>query len=70
MGIDLLTEEDSATMKCSVPCKTWETTWRSGNSMFMWTLNVLYLKLEQVNGNSVEHFPIACLGPVCMLCCF
>lgn len=47
MGIDLVTEEDSATVKCAVPCKMWETTWRSVNSMFMWTLNVLYSKLEQ-----------------------
>lgn len=35
MGVDLVTEEDSATVKCAVPCKTWETAWRSGNSMFM-----------------------------------
>lgn len=67
---DLVTEEDSGTTKCAVPCKTWETIWKSGNSMFMWTLNVLYSKLEQVNSNSMERFPVACLGPVCVLRCF
>ena len=25
MGIDLVTEEDRATVKCSGPCKMWET---------------------------------------------
>ena len=26
MGIDLVTEESSATVKCAVPCRMWETT--------------------------------------------
>lgn len=67
MGIDLVTEEDSATVKCAVSCKT---AWRSGNSTFMRTLNALHSKLEKVNSISMEHFPTACLGPVRMLCCF
>lgn len=57
MGVDLVTEEESATVEHAVPCKIWETTWGSANGVFMWTFNVLYSKPDQVNSTSTEHSP-------------